>query len=331
ANGNTLTGDGISYTYDFENRLTTSSQGNTTIVYDGDGNRVAQTTDGVTTRYLVDDRNPSTYAQVVEELVDGQVQRTYTYGLDLISQSQINGGTPETSFYMYDVLGSVRSLADATGAITDRYTYDAFGAPLATSGTTSNAYRFAGEQWDSTTGLTYLRARYYEPNQGRFLTLDPYAGRVAEPLTLHKYMYAHADPVNNIDPSGQSVAIAYVQTTQISLAAMAQVAVVGLAIACTLNLVASALVVAMTIAIEGGTIELNQALCMAKHKPGKWSCTASCNVQNNANIPNCPDRVTGSASGSNEGEACRAAKRVATQSAPRGTYARHCQCKCTKN
>lgn len=112
----------------------------------------------MTTRYLVDDRNPTGYAQVVEELVAGQVQRSYTYGLDLISQRAISGGAWVTSFSMYDALGSVRSLTDAAGALTDRYTYDAFGVPLAVSGTTSNAYRFAGEQWDSAVGLAYLRA-----------------------------------------------------------------------------------------------------------------------------------------------------------------------------
>ena len=63
---------------------------------------------------------------------------------------------------------------------------------------------------------------------------------------------------------------------------------------------------------------------------GKWSCTASCNVQGiGGNIPSI-DRVTGFGWGSNETEACVSAKRAATQSAPRGTYARHCQCSCSK-
>jgi len=62
----------------------------------------------------------------------------------------------------------------------------------------------------------------------------------------------------------------------------------------------------------------------------KWSCTASCNVENFGNVPNAPSRVTGTGTGSNEDEACRNAKRAATQSAPPGTYARHCQCDCSK-
>ena len=54
--------------------------GAVTIVYDGDGNLAAKTVNGVTTRYLVNDKNPTGYAQVVEEVVSGSVQRTYTYG-----------------------------------------------------------------------------------------------------------------------------------------------------------------------------------------------------------------------------------------------------------
>jgi hypothetical protein len=66
---------------------------------------------------------------------------------------------------------------------------------------------------------------------------------------------------------------------------------------------------------------------------GRWSCTASCNVTVIDSLLDGtgPGRVTGSARGKTEPEACVAAKRAATQSAPRGTYARHCQCSCSKS
>lgn len=253
ANGNTLAADGVTYTYDFENRLVTSNQGNTTIVYDGDGNRVAQTLDGVTTRYLVDDRNPTGYTQVVEELVAGEVQRSYTYGRDLISQTQASGGSWITSFYGYDALGSVRSLTNAAGSMTDQYRYDAFGTLLASNGTTPNLYRFAGEQLDPTLDLYVLRARYYAPDAGRFWSRDPYPGRIAEPLTLHDYVYAHADPVNNSDPSGL-FAVAETALTQQRVAqpSIPSLIVTGAAVACVFRLSGSALKVALEIAIEGG-------------------------------------------------------------------------------
>lgn len=61
---------------------------------------------------------------------------------------------------------------------------------------------------------------------------------------------------------------------------------------------------------------------------GKWFCEASCNLEGTE--PYCSGRVTGGASGTSEEAACREAKRSATQKAPRGCYARHCQCRCAK-
>jgi hypothetical protein len=78
--------------------------------YDGDGNRVAKTLSGLTTRYLVDDLNPTGYAQVVEEVVSGAVRREYTYGLQRISENQVSNSTWTPSFYEYDGGGTVRQL-----------------------------------------------------------------------------------------------------------------------------------------------------------------------------------------------------------------------------
>ena len=85
-NGNALTASGKSFSYDSENHLTSMNGGQVTLVYDGDGNRVAKTVNGVTTYYLVDDLNPTGYPQVVEELVGGAVARQYTYGLQRIER-----------------------------------------------------------------------------------------------------------------------------------------------------------------------------------------------------------------------------------------------------
>jgi RHS repeat-associated protein len=181
---------------------------------DGDGNRVKKTVSGSgTTYYLVDDRNPTGYAQVLEErmTLTGDPVVTYVFGLDLISQTR--GLT--TRYYGYDGQGTVRYLTDGSyvdavpgpnfGQVTDFYTYDAFGILTAHSGTTVNHYRYAGEQWDEHLGMYYLRARYYHPDVGRFWTMDTYEGSQSDPLSLHKYLYAHADPVNNLDPSGHAI------------------------------------------------------------------------------------------------------------------------------
>jgi RHS repeat-associated protein len=62
---------------------------------------------------------------------------------------------------------------------------------------------YRGEQYDSDLALYYLRARYYNPTTGRFLSRDPNAGALIAPASLHKYLYANGDPVDSIDPTGQ--------------------------------------------------------------------------------------------------------------------------------
>jgi RHS repeat-associated protein len=204
ANGNTTVSGSRTFTYDFANRLKSMNGGAVTLVYDGDGNRVAKTVGSAATRYLVDDLNPTGYAQVVEELGTGGVQRTYTYGRQRISQNRVASGLGTPSFYEYDGGGSVRTLTDGTGTVTDTYDYDAWGNAVNTTGSTANLYLYRGEQYDPDLRLYYLRARYLNPLSGRFMTRDPKAGRVKVPATLHGYFYAAADPVNRTDPSGRT-------------------------------------------------------------------------------------------------------------------------------
>lgn len=184
------------------------------MAYDGDGNRVAKTTGGVTTKYVVDDFTPTGYSQVAEEIVGGTVQRRYTHGTMRISQT--SGGA--TSYYGYDAGGSVRTLADTTGVVTDTYTYDAFGNLVASTGTTPNVYLYRGEQFDPALGLYYLRARWMNPQTGRFMSRDPYEGDGALSCCKyqqfmkmssvhHLYEYTHTDPANQIDPSGEIILV----------------------------------------------------------------------------------------------------------------------------
>ncbi|MGO9088245.1 MAG: hypothetical protein ACLQBK_23790 [Candidatus Sulfotelmatobacter sp.] len=137
-NGNTTASGGITNTYDFQNLMLT--HGALSMVYDGDGNRVSETVGSTTTKYLVDDHNPTGYSQVMDELVNGSVTRTYTYGRQLISENQLISGTWTPSSYGYDGHGNVRFLTNSAGTITDTYTYDAFGMQIARTGTTPNVF-----------------------------------------------------------------------------------------------------------------------------------------------------------------------------------------------
>jgi RHS repeat-associated protein len=160
---------------------------------------------GTATKYLVDSVNPTGYAQVIDELVSGAVTRTYAYGLQRISENQKIGTTQTASFYGYDGHGNVRFPTGSAGTATDTYVYDAFGLPLTTTGTTPNSFLYSGEQYDSALGMYFLRARYYNPATGRFLTMDPYEGDIQNSGTLHKYVYAGNNPVNASDPTGRDL------------------------------------------------------------------------------------------------------------------------------
>jgi RHS repeat-associated protein len=72
---------------------------------------------------------------------------------------------------------------------------------------------YRGEQYDSDLSLYYLRARYYNPNTGRFLSRDPLDGKAKDPASLHKYLYASGDPVNAIDPTGRGDFMEYQMLT----------------------------------------------------------------------------------------------------------------------
>ncbi len=213
-NGSTTASGGNSYAYDVEGRLTNFNSGAVTYGYNADGIRVRKTSGGVTTLYLVDDRNPTGYPQVLEELtVSGgatNLAKVYTYGHDLIAQRQVSGGV--VHYFGYDGSGSVRYLTATNATISDTYVYDAFGSLLASSGSTPNDYRYTGEQFDGSLGFYYLRARYLNPETGRFWTRDTLAGQNDDPVSLHRYLYASANPINNSDPTGHETLAGQVVT-----------------------------------------------------------------------------------------------------------------------
>jgi len=239
ANGNTLSAGGKTFTYDSENRLTSMNGGAVTLSYDGDGNGVSKTTNGVTRQYVIDDLNPTGYDQVVEEVISGTVEREYAYGLQLIDENQVSSSIWTPSFYGYDGSGNVTFLASAAGSVTDTNEYNAFGNLVSFTGTTPNVYMYRGERYDSDLGFYYLRARYYNPATGRFVSRDPEEGDSSNPATLHKYLYANGDPVNLKDPTGRGAAAETIGLDLPDLKKVALVITVGLAIDCAYEFLGS--------------------------------------------------------------------------------------------
>ena len=122
---------------------------------------------------------------------------TYLYGLNRIAQQNIVG----RQYYLGDALGSARQLVNPVGAVIQARSYEPFGKQLSTAGNPLTKYGYTGE-WSDPTNLIYLRARYYDPATGRFLTRDLFPGLLHAPHTQHPYGYAANNPATYTDPSG---------------------------------------------------------------------------------------------------------------------------------
>ncbi len=195
--GNEQTVNGQAAGYDFENHLVSLGNGTASYVYDADGNRVSVSSAGTTTSYVVDTSLP--YASVVEEYSGSALAARYDYGDDLVRMDRGSG----VYYYLYDGLGSTRQLVSTSGTVTDSYGYSAFGEMAVHTGSTVNPFLFNAQQFDGASGDYYLRARYYDQSNGRFISQDPYSGSDDDPITLHRYLYASGDPVDRTDPGGQ--------------------------------------------------------------------------------------------------------------------------------
>lgn len=165
-----------------------------TYAYDGDGYRTTKTAPhGESTGFTWDRSQP------IPKLLTQQVgtgERTYLiYGPGGHPYAQITG--TEITYYHRDHIGSTRLLTNETGDPVGTYTYDPYGALTDSTGTVTPLLGFAGEYTDTETRYTYLRARYYDPTTGQFLTRDPLEHTTGDP-----YNYAANNPTSYNDPTG---------------------------------------------------------------------------------------------------------------------------------
>src|SRR6266545_1451583 len=133
---------------------------------------------------------------LTQALSDGR--NTYIYGNGRIAQAQ--GGT--TEYFLGDALGSVRQMASTSAEVTYARGYDPYGAVSLTSGSSQTSYGHTGEYTGDYTQLLYLRARFYSPDSGRFLTKDSWLGDYNMPMSLNLWNYVQSNPVNYTDPTG---------------------------------------------------------------------------------------------------------------------------------
>ncbi|MDQ0156473.1 RHS repeat domain-containing protein [Anoxybacillus andreesenii] len=167
------------YSYDEEGRRVSSNDSHGKTFYTYNGNQV-----------------------LYEEDENKNVIKGYTYDDDGHPLTMFYKGI--TYYYLTNYRGDVLAMTDESGRIVASYTYDAWGNILTQSGEMAeiNPYRYAGYRYDDDTKLYYLMARYYNPENGVFLSLDPVRGDLMEPQTLNGYNYANNNPIMNIDPDG---------------------------------------------------------------------------------------------------------------------------------
>lgn len=189
--------------YDALDQLTRTLTKNykVSFTYDAEGLRTSKTVNGEKTVFVWDGD------QLVMELSEGgKVKKRYIRGNDLVctdkGEDAATGKAQGRQYYVMNPHGDVVQLVDGSGAVTRAYEYDSFGNEGNPDSKDENPFRYSGEYYDKETGEVYLRARYYQPGLGRFLTRDTYTGEDDDPLSLHLYTYCENDGVNKVDPSG---------------------------------------------------------------------------------------------------------------------------------
>ena len=205
----------VTYTYDAENRLSkvsvTGKDGKTAVIqqncYNGDGQRIQKVEGSKTTNYYYQDgvvsyTTDGDNIQTSQNLIgtDGNILATQRYGSD------------HTDYLLYhkDIQGSSTSLVKEDGSADATYRYTDFGeTAINGDNKAENEVCYTGGIYDQSTGLYYLNARYYNPEDARFLIEDTYRGENDKPDTQHLYVYCANNPINHVDPSGHYAVALY--------------------------------------------------------------------------------------------------------------------------
>jgi RHS repeat-associated protein len=156
--------------------------------------------------YVNDINRPYTEVLMVSD-EEGNYTASYLYGLERIMAENVEGIQPERFdplYYLYDGLGSAVQLVNGEGEVWNRFMYEPFGRPKAAGKLLLNRHKeellyvpfgFTGEAHDFYNGLIYLRARYYDPEVGSFISRDSYLGNLMRPLSQNRYIYVENNPM----------------------------------------------------------------------------------------------------------------------------------------
>lgn len=188
------------YTYDMRDRLTSVQKNGTEVSYkyNGDNLLVERTENGIVTRYYYDD-NAQIIAEAEVRSGTPALIANYIRGAQLEAVQYADGSK---AYVQSNAHGDITELRDEQGKLLNQYEYDLWGNILTKEETVHNPFRYAGELWDDSTQLQYLRARWYDPSMGRFINEDSYEGELNDPLSQNLYAYVSNNPLRYVDPSG---------------------------------------------------------------------------------------------------------------------------------
>jgi len=133
---------------------------------------------------------------------DNSVVSRIVRGIDREILGHETGGNSFVQVHA-DRLGSVSAETDLSGTITHSRVYDPFGNVRTETGSSEMPLGYTGQEMDPVTGLVQMKARWYDPDAGIFISEDPRSYSPLDPFSLHEYLYANADPVNWMDPTGE--------------------------------------------------------------------------------------------------------------------------------
>ena len=204
---NTKTGENQTYVYDSENRLSQVSvtkDGKTAVIqqniYNGEGQRIQKIDGDETTNYYYQN---GVVAYTTD--TDGNQNSQNLIGTDgnVLATERFQQNATQYYLYNKDIQESTSSLVKEDGSADATYQYTDFGeTTIQGDDQAKNEVCYTGGIYDQSTGLYYLNARYYNPEDGRFMTEDTYRGDTTKSETGHLYVYCANNPVNYVDPSG---------------------------------------------------------------------------------------------------------------------------------
>jgi len=180
-------------------------------LYDALGRRISKTVGTVTTVFVYDGW------RVISEYDDSISTSSFIYGDEIDEVLVVLDASAIPSHYHADIKGSTIAITDAAAAVSERYTYDAYGRPyfcdadgnLLTESAVGNSYLFTGRRYDKETGLYYYRTRYLHPQRGRFISGDV-IGNWGDLSNLgNGYTYVANNPVNYTDPFGLQAGVKF--------------------------------------------------------------------------------------------------------------------------